>query len=108
MPRKINVEPTGNPVIDKAQHIDKDMGTLAILLLNAAAGSLPTADIAAKLRVSSIAVYKWLNGSPISAPYAFVVVVKMRHRLKQITNKRQREQATRLLANVTADLTVEV
>ena len=108
MPRRINVEKTGNPVIDKAMHIDKDMGTLALLLLSAAAGSMSTADIGAKLRVSNIAVYKWLNGAPISAPYAFVVVTKLKHRLKQITNKRQREQAQRLLTAVTPDLTAEV
>jgi hypothetical protein len=108
MPRRIKVKETGNPAIDKLMHLDRDMGALALLLLKAAAASTPTADLAAKLRVSNIAVYKWLNGSPMSAPYAFVVVSKMKHRAKDITNKKQREQASRLLTSVSADLAAEV
>lgn len=89
--------------------LDKDMAALAVLVLAAAVdANMPIAEIAEKLRVSAIAVYKWLNGSPMSAPSAFVIVVKMQHRVTSIRHKKQRDQATRLLKAVKSDLSAEV
>jgi hypothetical protein len=44
----------------------------------------------------------------MSAPSAFVVVVKMQHRVTSIRHKKQRDQATRLLKAVKSDLSAEV
>jgi hypothetical protein len=91
-----------------AANVDAAMAQLASLLLQSAAASLHVNDLAAKLRCSAIAIYKWLNGAPISPAYAFLLVVKLRHRLDSIANKRQLEQARKLLADCKADLDAQI
>lgn len=88
--------------------VDASMAQLASILLQTAASSVHINDLAAKLRCSAIAIYKWLNGASISPAYAFLIVVKLKHRLDSIANKRHAEQAKKLLADCKADLDAEV
>lgn len=73
---------------------------LAGLVLEAAAVSTHTNDLAERLEVSAIAIYKWLNGAPISATYALWIAYHLRDQVGTIANKRKRDQAQRLLDEV--------
>lgn len=92
------------PKASPADAADERLATLARLLLGAAAANTHINEIASALRVSGIAIYKWLSGSPISGAYAFLLVHKLRHRIETISNKRQLEQARKLLEECKADL----
>lgn len=87
---------------------DKALVDLATLILNHATDGLAVQDAATALRVSRIAVYKWLHGHPISPPYAFIIVSKMRHRIPSMRHKKRREQALRLLDLIESEFTVQV
>lgn len=92
----------------KTVDLDASMAALAAILLQAAASQVHINDLAGKLRCSAIAIYKWLNGAAISPAYAFLIVVKLKHRLDSIANKRQLEQARKLLAECKADLDAQI
>lgn len=93
---------------NKAVNVDDSLAALAAILLQAAAMQFHVNDLAAKLRCSAIAIYKWLNGAAISPAYAFLIVVKLRGRLESIANKRQLEQARKLMADCKADLDAQL
>lgn len=89
-------------------NLDESMAQLASILLQSAAATVHINDLAAKLRCSAIAIYKWLNGASISPAYAFLIVVKLKHRLDSIANKRHAEQAKKLFADCKADIESEI
>ena len=91
-----------------AVNVDASMAALASILLQSAATTVHINDLAGKLRCSAIAIYKWLNGAPISPAYAFLLVVKLKHRLDSIANKRQLEQAKKLFDDCKSDLDAQI
>lgn len=81
----------------------KTLPKLAQILLESAVTNTHINDLAEKLEVSQIAIYKWLNGSAISPVYAYWLISRLRHRVESISNKRRREQATAMLKDLDAN-----
>ena len=69
---------------------------LAALVLESASSTTHTNDLAERLELSAIAIYKWLNGNPISPRYALWIAYHLRDQVQAIANKRKRDQAQRL------------
>lgn len=75
----------------------KKIVQLATLVLESASSTTHTSDLAERLEISAIAIYKWLNGNPISPTYALWIAYHLRDQVGAIANKRKRDQAQRLV-----------
>lgn len=86
--------------IAKRTAMERKLEELARILIESSDADITKSDLAERLLLNHGTVYRWAGGESISPCAAFTIIVKMKHRIAKIANKRTKKQAAELLAAV--------